>query len=146
MVFDPPAAGQRTRRIVGGCRFGAPDLHALAGCADCQRRAGQQAAAADRRDQGIQRFDLIQQFQRAAALAGDDAVVVVGRNGLEAQRDQLGQASFSSGLIGTAEAHLAAVLADRLDLAANGIRRHHDMRWQSPLARGAGQGCPMIAR
>ena len=94
-----------------------------------RRHAGDQAAAADRDDQGVDRRLLRQHLERDRALAGDDGEVVERMDDGEAALLGELQAGDARVVEGVAVEHdLGAEAARVLDLHARGEARHDDRR------------------
>ena len=74
------AAAERLLAVVAGLGLDAVDPAAGAQRARRERRAGEQAAAAEADEQRVERADLLDQLLRRRALAGDHVRVVVGRD------------------------------------------------------------------
>ena len=106
--------------------------------------AGHQPATADRRQQDVDIGLLLEQFERGSALPANDVFVVIGVDRHHAPFHQPGKALFSRLLAGGAEAHLAAMTADVVNLCADAVIRHHHDGLPA-VQRGRGSQCsPMV--
>ena len=145
MFGDAVTGGQGSGRVIGTGRFG-PE-HADPALCPRSRQCGacQQTTAADRRDDDVEAGDLFDQLQCAAALSGNDAVVVIGRDRFEALFHPFPQPGLAGLLSRCAEVDRAAVTANGLDLEPNGTVRHHDMGRETSLVSGSGQCRTVIA-
>ena len=96
MLKHARLSGNRAGRVVGARRLGAKHRALTIGC---QQTAGQQTAATDRHDHGLQIRYLFQEFQSGRALPGDDPGIVIGRDFHSAATgDQVGDTLFAGQL------------------------------------------------
>jgi hypothetical protein len=123
-----PTRRQRTRRIVGARRFGAHHARSRLQGGKRQGCPGQQAAAADGAEHPLQPGHVLGQFEGRRALAGDDAIIVVGRDECGPRaRDDLRQHRLARGQRGFAGDDLGAIAGDRRALDRGRRGRHDDV-------------------
>lgn len=140
------AAAQRTLAIVAGLRLHPVDPAGRRQRADRQGAAGEQAAAAEGREESVQRTDFFEQFLGRGALPGQHVGVIVGRDQGQAMAlRQVAADLLAIFRIAVIEHYLPAVATGRLDLHRRRVGRHHDGRRDPQQARREGDGLGVVA-
>ena len=126
---DEVTGRERSGRVVGRERLTADDAQRGPSAVDGERGAGEQPAAADRRDDRVEPGDLLDELERRGARTGDHVVVVermdLDRAGLgEHARDR----RYARLERRFAQHDRGTVRVDRGALAARRGRRHDDVR------------------
>ena len=125
----PLASAQRQVGVVGAVGLDAEDRHARKERAGHRRAAGHEPAAADRRQQHVERGHVLEQLQRRRPLPGHDGRVVVGRHQhAAAALDDLAYELLA--IVGqpVVEHDLGAVVARGLQLERRHVLGHADDR------------------
>lgn len=110
-------------------------------------RARQQSAAAAGDQQQVEFADLVDQFQRRGALAGDDGGVVVRWD--QRQAALLGQSAtdvLTRLMLGVVFDHLSAVVSRRRLLYGGRVGGHHDRPRDAEEPTREGDGLRVIPR
>ena len=143
---DDPAGAERLLHIVAGLRLDTVQLATRRERAGRQRRTAQEAAAAEADEEGIERTDLVEQFLRRGALAGDHVGVIVRRNqGHAALFGKAAPDRLAVLAVTVVDHDIAAVAARRCDLRCRCVVRHHDRRRHAEQARRQRDRLRMVA-
>ena len=144
-LHDPPAL-QRLARVGGELRLDPHDAGGRVHGPDRRRDAAGQPAATDRHEHGRQVRQRFGDLEAAGALAGDDPVVVVGRD--DRQATLAGEALGRPSALLARRTHghdLRAVGRDPGPLDGGGVVGHHDDGRRAEEARRPGDALGMVA-
>jgi len=144
---DAPSGPERARHGVGVHRFDADDLDRRAQPLDVGSDAGNQPAAADRHEHGVDRVrGLTQDFHSDRALARDHVRILVGVNEAELACPSQALRLDVRFVVGIAvQVHFRSAGLDRVDLDLGGCGRHDDHRRAAELLGGKRHALSVIA-
>jgi hemerythrin superfamily protein len=144
---DDLALAEGLLAVVAGFGLDAVELAVGRQRARRQRRATEQAAAAERHQQHIQRTGFLEQLARRRALPCEHVGVVVRRDHRQtALRREPGRERFAVLRVAIEQHDLAAIAARGIDLGLRRVERHEDRRRNAEQARGQRDRLRMIAR
>ncbi|MFT4638476.1 MAG: hypothetical protein ACI8T1_001797 [Verrucomicrobiales bacterium] len=127
-------------------RFGADDVQILTQSFGDDGAARNESATTDRRHEDVQFWRLIEKFEGCRALAGNDAIIVVGMN---ERGTRFPDDAFTRGVSRferrRAESEFRAIAAHGVDLVWQRILGHNDMDQRADDASSIGQRSSVVS-
>ncbi|MCY1302282.1 hypothetical protein D9M70_519320 [compost metagenome] len=144
--MDDLALPERLLAVIASLRLDTDDDRARRTLLGAECRAGEQAPAAERRDDQVEFAHLLDQFQHRRALPGDHIRMVEGRDedGIALGRQLRADRRPVLG-IAVIEHDIGAIAAGRRHLHFGRILRHHDRRGNTLQPCGIGDRLRMVA-
>ena len=139
-------ASRVASRVAGGLRLRPPDAGARRECPAGKGGAGQQSAAAHRRDHGVERGRLLHQLQRGRGLPGDDLRMVEGMDqGCPGGCHDVGHRGIAGAHVGCAADDARALRGDVVQFHLRRALGHHHDRLDAAQPAGHRDRCAMVA-